>query len=99
MEARPMQINKGEQILDALLELGYLIEITDEGKITATDGEHTLLGKAEHESIEWEGRYPAYRVLERAYISKLRGRINKHYQEASSRHTKSAASPAARQQS
>ena len=79
-----MMSNKGEQVLEALLELGYTVDITDEGKIMATDGEHTLHGKAEHESIEWESGYPTYHVLEQAYILKLRSRIRQHQYERTS---------------
>lgn len=71
-----MNTNTGEQVLDALLVLGYSIEIADDGKITATDGKQTLCGKAEHGAIEWSDRSSTYRVLERAYIAKLRKRIS-----------------------
>lgn len=68
-------ISNGEQVLDALLALGYRVEITDDGKITATHGEQTLHGKAEHGSIEWADRSMTFHVLEQAYILKLRNRV------------------------
>lgn len=71
-----MLTTTGEQVLDALLVLGYSVEIADDGKITATDGKHTLHGKAEHGAIEWSDRSLTYRVLEQAYIAKLRKRIS-----------------------
>ncbi|MGZ3716443.1 MAG: hypothetical protein ACXVA4_13560 [Ktedonobacterales bacterium] len=70
-----MLTNAGEQVLDALLVLGYSVEIADDGKITATDGKQTIHGKAEHGAIEWSDRSATYRVLEQAYIAKLRNRI------------------------
>ncbi|MGZ3602696.1 MAG: hypothetical protein ACXWQR_13040 [Ktedonobacterales bacterium] len=70
-----MLTNAGEQVLDALLVLGYSVEIADDGKITATDGKQTIHGKAEHGAIEWSDRSATYRVLELAYIAKLRNRI------------------------
>ncbi|MGZ3583115.1 MAG: hypothetical protein ACXWP6_10375 [Ktedonobacterales bacterium] len=70
-----MLTNAGEQVLDALLVLGYPVEIADDGKITATDGKQTIHGKAEHGAIEWSDRSATYRVLELAYIAKLRNRI------------------------
>lgn len=71
-----MLTTTGEQVLDALLVLGYSVEIADDGKITATDGKQTLHGKAEHGAIEWSDRSLTYRVLEQAYIAKLRKRIS-----------------------
>lgn len=71
-----MATNTGEHVLDALLVLGYSVEIADDGKITATDGQQTLYGKAEHGAIEWSDRSSTYHVLERAYIAKLRKRIS-----------------------
>lgn len=71
-----MVTSTGEQVLDALLVLGYSIDIADDGKITATDGEQTLHGKAEHGAIEWSDRSSTYRVLEQAYIAKIRKRIS-----------------------
>lgn len=70
-----MLTNTGEQVLDALLLLGYSIEIANDGAITATDGEQTICGKAQHGVIEWSDRSVTYHVLEQAYIAKLRKRI------------------------
>lgn len=70
-----MLTTTGEQILDALLVLGYSVEIADDGKITATDGKQAIYGKAEHGTIEWSDRSVTYRVLEQAYIARLRKRI------------------------
>lgn len=71
-----MMVATGEQVLDALLALNYDVEITDAGKITATKGEHTLHGKAEHGTIEWSDRSLTYQVIEQAYIARLRKRIS-----------------------
>lgn len=71
-----MLTTTGEQVLDALLVLGYSVKIADDGKITATDGKQTLHGKAEHGAIEWSDRSLTYSVLEQAYIAKLRKRIS-----------------------
>lgn len=46
----------GEQVLDALLLLGYRVKISDDGAITATYGMQTVRGKAEHGAIEWSDR-------------------------------------------
>ncbi len=70
-----MSNNTGEQILDALLTLGYAVDITDDGVITATDGQQTLRGKAEHGAIEWADRSQTYHVVQQAYIVRLRQRI------------------------
>lgn len=70
-----MLTTTGEQVLDALLVLGYSIEIADDGKITASNGKETIHGKVEHGMIEWSDRSSTYRVLEQAYIAKLRKRI------------------------
>ena len=70
-----MAIDTGEDVFDALLALGYVVEITDEGSVTATDGARTLRGKAEQGRVEWSDRSLTYRVLHDAYIAKLRGRI------------------------
>ena len=43
--------NEGEQVLDALLLLGYSIEISDEGNVTATKGVDVLHGNAESGTI------------------------------------------------
>lgn len=71
-----MLTNSGEQVLDALLVLGYSIDIADDGKISATDGKQTIQGKVEHGAIEWIDRSSTYHVLEQAYIAKLRKRIS-----------------------
>lgn len=65
----------GEQALDALLLLGYSVDIADDGTITATDGKQTVHGKAEHGAIEWNDRSAIFRVTEQAYIAKLRKHI------------------------
>jgi hypothetical protein len=70
-----MPNNVGEQVLDALLTLGYAVEIADDGTITATNGAQTLHGKAEHGAIEWADRSQTYHVIQQAYIVKLRQRI------------------------
>jgi hypothetical protein len=71
-----MPNNVGEQVLDALLTLGYAVEIADDGMITATNGTQTLRGKAEHGAIEWADRSQTYHVIQQAYIVKLRQRIS-----------------------
>lgn len=71
-----MMVATGEQVLDALLALNYDVEITDAGKITATKGEQTLHGKAEHGTIEWSDRSLTYQIIEQAYIARLRKRIS-----------------------
>jgi hypothetical protein len=71
-----MTVTTGEQVLDALLALDYDVEITDDGKITATKGAQTLHGKAEHGAIEWSDRSLTYQVVEQAYIARLRKRIS-----------------------
>lgn len=70
-----IQNTNGESVLDALLVLGYHVEIADDGKITASDGSRTLQGKAEHGAIEWADRGQAYQVLHLAYLARLRKRI------------------------
>ena len=71
-----MPANNGEQIFEALLALGYHIEIGDDGKITATNGSQTIRGKAEHGAIAWADSSEAYRVTEQAYVAKLRKRAH-----------------------
>jgi len=71
-----MPANTGENVLDALLILGFHIEIDDDGTITATHQSQVLLGKAEHGSITWADRSQTFKVLEQAYIAKLRKRIS-----------------------
>jgi hypothetical protein len=70
-----MVTNNSEHLLDAVLSLGYDVEITDEGTITATNGTGNLHGIAAHSAIEWTDRSLTFHVLERAYIAKLRKRI------------------------
>jgi len=70
-----MPVPNGEQVLDALLALGYTVEIADDGAITATDGARTLQGKASQGAIEWSDRSATFRVLEQAYIARLRQRV------------------------
>jgi hypothetical protein len=83
---KEMVTNTGEQVLDALLVLGYAVDIADDGKITATDGKKTLHGKAEQGTIEWSDRSSTYKVLQQAYIATLRKRIRE------SRHSPNQAS-------
>lgn len=71
-----MATNTGEQVFDALLVLDYTIDITDDGKITATNGKHTLQGKIENGTIDWDAQAPVYHVLRQAYIAKLRKQIS-----------------------
>jgi hypothetical protein len=70
-----MPINEGEQVLDALLLLGYSVDISDEGKITATNGTETVRGSVESGTIVWADRSLTYHVLRQAYIARLRLRI------------------------
>lgn len=72
-----MPINDGEEVLDALLLLGYAVEIADDGTITATSGAETLRGKATAGAIEWSDRSAIFHVRERAYISRLRSRVSR----------------------
>lgn len=65
----------GEQVLDALLLLGYWGETADDGASTATYGMQTVRGKAEHGAIEWSGRSAIFQVTEQAYIAKVRKHI------------------------
>ena len=70
-----MAVNTGEQIFEALLSLGYHVEISDGGKITATKDAQTIHGKAEHGTIEWSDSSQVYQVMQLAYVAKLRRRI------------------------
>jgi hypothetical protein len=70
-----MPVNDGEEVLDALLLLGYSIEIADDGTITATNGADTLRGKAAMGTIEWSDRSAVHRTRERAYLARLRARV------------------------
>lgn len=71
-----MLSNPGGDTLDALLFLGYVVEITDDGSITATQASQTLRGKASSGSIEWADRSAVFHIRERAYIARLRARIS-----------------------
>ena len=70
-----MAMNEGEEVLDAILLLGYAVEIADDGTITATNGADTLRGKASMGTIEWSDRSAVYRARERAYLTRLRTRV------------------------
>ena len=70
-----MQVNEGEATLDALLLLGYSVEIGDNGEITATLGDEVIQGHTTATSIEWRNPSAMYRVRERAYIVQLRARV------------------------
>lgn len=67
--------NEGEQVFDALLLLGYTIEINDAGSVTATKGTDVLHGNAESGTIVWSDRSLIYQVLRDAYIARLRLRV------------------------
>jgi hypothetical protein len=66
---------EGEEVLDALLVLGYTVEIADDGAIIATNGHETLRGKAAIGTIGWPDRSSIRRMLERAYIVRLRKHV------------------------
>jgi len=70
-----MPANDGEEMLDALVFLGYTVDIADDGSIRATNGTETIHGKAWSGSIEWADRSAIYHVRERAYITRLRARV------------------------
>jgi hypothetical protein len=70
-----MPANEGEAVLDALLVLGYSVEIGDSGAITATLGDEVMHGQTTATSIEWRNPSAMYRVRERAYIVQLRTRL------------------------
>ena len=67
--------NGGEAGLDALLLLGYTVEIGESGMITATLGDEVIHGQTTANAIEWRNPSAMYRVRERAYILLLRERI------------------------
>jgi hypothetical protein len=71
-----MPANEGEAVLDALLLLGYSVEISDSGAITATLGDEVIYGQTSAASIEWRNPSAMYRVRERAYIVQLRERVH-----------------------
>jgi len=70
-----MTVNEGEAGLDALLLLGYNVEIGESGMITATQGNEVIHGQTTANAIEWRNPSAMYRVRERAYILLLRERI------------------------
>lgn len=70
-----MTANEGEAMFDALLQLGYSVEIGDSGAITATLGDEVIQGQTTANTIEWRNPSAMYRVRERAYILLLRERI------------------------
>jgi hypothetical protein len=70
-----MATNEGEQVFDALLLFDYSIEISDEGKVTASKGPDVLHGNAESGTIVWSDRSLIYQVLRQAYIARLRLRV------------------------
>jgi hypothetical protein len=74
-EDKHMATNEGEQVLDALLLLGYRVDISDDGKITATKGTQTIRGNVETGTIVWSDRSLNYQVLRQAYIARLRLRV------------------------
>jgi len=70
-----MTANEGEATFDALLLLGYSVEIGDSGEITATLGDEVIQGQTTATSIEWRNPSAMYRVRERAHIMQLRARV------------------------
>lgn len=55
--------------------LAYTIEINDEGSVTATKGPDVLHGNAESGNVIWSDRSLIYQMLRRAYIARLRLRV------------------------
>ena len=78
---------EGEAGLDALLLLGYSVEIGESGMISATLGDEVIHGQTTANTIEWRNPSAMYRVRERAYILQLRERIQQA-QVAASRGSK-----------
>ena len=70
-----MPATDGEAMFDALLLLGYAIEIGDSGAITATLGDEVIQGQTTANAIEWRNPSAMYRIRERAYIAQLRARV------------------------
>jgi hypothetical protein len=68
--------NEGEAALDALLMLGYSVEIDESGAITATLGDEVIHGQTSANAIEWRTPSALYRVRERAHIARIRQRIH-----------------------
>jgi hypothetical protein len=81
-----MVANEGEAVLDALLLLGYSVEISESGAITATLGDAVIHGQTTANTIKWGNPSAMYRVRERAYIVRLRARVHEA-QVAASRDT------------
>jgi len=71
-----MTSNEGETALDALLLLGYAVEISDSGAVTATMGAEVIQGQATDGAIEWRDRSAIFQIRERAYIARLRARVH-----------------------
>jgi hypothetical protein len=86
-----MGSNEGEAGLDALLLLGYSVEISESGMITATLGDEVIHGQTTANTIEWRNPSGMYQVRQRAYIVRLRARIHEA-QVAASRDTKTEGS-------
>ena len=70
-----MPATDGEAMFDALLLLGYAIEIGDSGAITATLGDEGIHGQTTANTIEWRNPSAMYRIRERASIAQLRARV------------------------
>ena len=70
-----MPANEGEAVLDALLLLGYRVEIGDSRAISAILGDEVMQSQTTATSIEWRNPSAMYRVRERAYIVQLRARL------------------------
>jgi hypothetical protein len=77
-----MTANEAEATFDALLMLGYCVEISDSGEITATLGDEVIHGQTTATSIEWRNPSAMYRVREQAYIMQLRARVHDAQVEA-----------------
>jgi hypothetical protein len=70
-----MTMDEGEAMFDALLLLGYRVEISDSGAITATLDDEVIQGQTTATSIEWRNPSVMYHVRERAHIMQLRARV------------------------
>jgi hypothetical protein len=70
-----MTVTEGEATFDALLLLGYSVEIGDSGDITATLCDEVIHGQTTATSIEWRDPSAMYRVRERAHTMQLRARV------------------------
>jgi hypothetical protein len=71
-----MTYMESEAALDALLLLGYAVEIADSGAIAARLGSDVIEGQATAVAIEWRDRSAMFRVRGRAYIAKLRAHVH-----------------------